>query len=298
MPKFSSATAQVDTGDFEEVLKMLEPPKVWANHPSTHFARIWISAITDNLNAVRSNLSQFSFEIFDEGGFAAEASRLSLVGLPPNTRGVTDKKTHTILLLRTSNGHTQDDIRAGNASPTLLEALHECVHLVTYPVFPFSRTLHPPPQPCSKTPAPQGTPKQVLVESYARLLGQTLDEGMTELITEQILESWGFSLPGPEERGHFHRLPAASQLLQDIGVDTLANLLFRGQSGPFSQRAQDVYGVDGWKYISASQSAGVITVFVLRAYMATFKEKEKARKAQEEKDRRAGVTRIPVPRKC
>jgi hypothetical protein len=121
---------------------------------------------------------------------------------------------------------------------------------------------------------------------------------MTELITEQILESHGISLPGPEERGHFHRLPAASQLLMDIGIDTLANFLFHGQNGPFNQRVQDVYGEGGWKYISASQSAGVITVFVLRAYMAAFKEKEKARKVQEEKDRRAGVTRIPVPRKC
>ncbi len=221
MAKFSSATTEVTANSFQDVLAVLAGPSGWLQY------------LGNNVETVRQSISSFSFVVEPEKEFADHLQRLSLGKLPEDAVGVTDKQTGTILLLKKDNGRVQSDIRAGRISPNLLDALHECVHLVSDPVLKRVKDSH----------------------AYF-FLGGGLLEGLVELIAEQILTSQKIALPtaGSNLLGHQDKVPISSQLLADIGIESLAGLLFLGHIDQFLKRAKDIYGDAEWERIKVLAS--------------------------------------------
>jgi hypothetical protein len=234
LAKFSSATTEVTANSFQDVLAVLAGPSDWLQY------------LGSNVKTVQNNPS-FTFRVEPEDKFPDAVKALGLNPLPDDAVGVTDKMTGTILLLKKDNGRLQSDIRAGRVSPNLLDALHECVHLVSYPVL---------------------TPLRV---SKGRIfLGSVLEEGLVELIAEQILASQTVALPTADSKmlGHQNKVPMARRLLADVGPKSLACLLFFGHDGQFKDRVHAVYGVGEWDHIktcSERDKTGLLTIQLMKS---------------------------------
>jgi hypothetical protein len=121
-----------------------------------------------------------------------------------------------------------------NSRATFLgAALHEAVHLVSYP---------------------PGRGNQPLSRAF-RILGEGLLEGLVECVTIDVLNGQGIALARPEWRGHVKRVPAAVALLRKLGIPLLARLLFGGEYQQFMQLMHNTYSVPGWEEIKRLTTA-------------------------------------------
>lgn len=245
LAKFSSATTEVTANSFQGVLAVLAGPSGWLPY------------LGKNVKTVQDNPSSFTFRVEPEDKFPEAVKALGLNPLPEGAVGVTDKQTGTILLLKKDNARLQGDIRAGRVSPNLLDALHECVHLVSDPVL-----------------------KRVKNSHAHFFLGSGLLEGLVELIAEQVLASQKIALPtaGSNMLGHQDKVPISSQLLADVGIESLACLLFHGHIDQFLKRAKDIYGDAEWeriKVLADGKKTGPIAIQCMKQSA----EKSRSRRA-------------------
>jgi hypothetical protein len=183
----------------------------------------WQQHLDPCLKYVQNNISSYNFKVKTKSDFKTHYMKLYGKDPEAGTAGVTNKKTGTILLSEYPEIQRTMNQPPHPSTSYLLAAVHECVHLLSAPVKPG---------------AEQSTAHSILDDGFL--------EGLVEVIAEDILTGKGIALPSIKSgmRGHQERWLLANELVNDVGVDVLAALLFRGYATGFVQLMQSTYGLN------------------------------------------------------
>lgn len=208
-----SAEERITEDDFEVVLKVLTGRSLWQQY------------LTENLRLARRNLPSRPFRVVKRADFEQAIAELGGNYDASHIPGLTNKRTGII---------TMQEFFGINSRATFLgAALHEAVHLVSYP---------------------PGRGSQPVSRAFG-ILGEGLLEGLVECVTIDVLNGQDIALAKPEWRGHVKRVPVAVAMLRRLGIPLLARLLFGGEYQQFMQLMHNTYSVPGWEEIKRLATA-------------------------------------------
>ena len=176
----------------------------------------WRQYLQTNLTSYRSYLPPKPMQICDDREFASSYRRIFGEAPPADAQGFVDRRNGTMVL---------KEFPARNYGKTKAAlALHEAVHL-------FS---HPP-----------GKSNALRATSY-ELLGQGLIEGLTQMITDDILTEQTFSPLREEWQAYKSFTPVARKFVEAFSLRLVAEAFFYGMLDPLNRAIRFKWGPDGF----------------------------------------------------
>ena len=191
------------------------------------------------------------------------------------TGGTIDRWTRTIWMIEPP----------GLSFHTRLEyALHECVHLFATPHAPTQQAC---PHPC--------------IGAFQDEFGTGFGEGLTQVITEDIMDQQGISL-NPHDRPYEVYAAVMRVVLRCFGIDAMARAYFFPGAVAALRAAMDArWGRDAWKAVAGQADAGkkdralVLIKQLEEARKRRIEAEEARRKQLEELIRSSPKGDFPIP---
>ena len=165
-------------------------------------------------------------------------------------------------------------------------ALHECVHLFAHPHAPTRQTC---PHPC--------------IGAFQAEFGRGFGEGLTQVITEDIMASQGISR-NPHDRPYEHFAAVMRAVVPVFGIDAMARAYFFGEVASLRASIEARWGANNLRAIFLHTDAGsskrvVDWIPILEAaYQRRMQAEEAQRKRLEEIIRTSPRGDFPTPVKA
>jgi hypothetical protein len=164
-------------------------------------------------------------------------------------------------------------------------ALHECVHLFAHPHAPAQQAC---PQPC--------------IGAFQDEFGTGFGEGLTQVITEDIMDKQGISL-NPHDRPYENFAAVMRAVIPVFGLDAMARAYFFGAVQSLRTSMEARWGIN-WRAVAGHTTAGNKTRALAQiqqleaAYKVRMEAEEALKKRMEDLIRKSPKGDFPTPTKA